>query len=53
MNRQWHQENPMPPKADFEQKVAWHQAHMEACGCRKPPAAVAKAIEEKNLPGAS
>ena len=51
MNRDWHKANPMPPRATFDQQVAWHREHMEACGGRQPPAKVAEAIEAARRPG--
>jgi hypothetical protein len=40
MNRDWHAANPMPKPATLEQRVAWHLAHAEACGCRDLPRTV-------------
>lgn len=40
----------MPDPATFEQRVEWHREHMEACGCRKPPAKVLEAIEADRRP---
>jgi hypothetical protein len=34
----------MPAKATFEQRVAWHREHTLACGCRRPPPAIAAAL---------
>ena len=34
MNAAWHRANPMPPRATLDQRIAWHLAHAEACGCR-------------------
>jgi hypothetical protein len=46
LNAEWHRAHPMPPKATFEQRVAWHREHMRHCGCRKPPADIAARLEE-------
>jgi hypothetical protein len=43
-NREWHRANKMPKNAGFEQRVAWHRAHLEHCGCRTAPPDIAKAI---------
>jgi hypothetical protein len=40
----WHRAHPMPEKATFEQRVAWHWEHVRACGCRKPPADIAAVL---------
>lgn len=41
MNREWHAAHPMPVRATFEQRVAWHREHAAECGCRRPPARIA------------
>ena len=35
----------MPQRATFDQRVAWHRAHAENCGCREMPKAVREALE--------
>ncbi|MCI0421782.1 MAG: M20 family metallopeptidase [Acidobacteria bacterium] len=37
MNTKWHQQNRMPRQATVEQRLAWHRAHQEHCGCRPAP----------------
>lgn len=39
----WHRHHPMPPRATLEQRIAWHQAHVHACGCRPMPASLVAA----------
>jgi hypothetical protein len=34
LNKNWHLQHPMPPKATFEQRVQWHLAHVKHCACR-------------------
>jgi hypothetical protein len=34
LNKTWHLQHPMPPKATFEQRVQWHLAHVKHCACR-------------------
>jgi hypothetical protein len=41
VNRDWHAAHPMPPRATWEQRVAWHREHAAACGCRQPPPDIA------------
>jgi hypothetical protein len=38
LNAEWHAAHKMPRNATPEQRVDWHVAHSEACGCRKPSA---------------
>lgn len=37
MNKEWHAENKMPPKATQEQRIAWHKEHQLHCACREAP----------------
>jgi len=54
MNKEWHRSHRMPHKATREQRVAWHRAHAEACGCREIPlsirADVLKLLESRRKP---
>lgn len=43
-NTAWHASNRMPPRATLEQRIGWHQAHAEHCGCRRMPENIRKAI---------
>jgi len=36
IDREWHADHRMPPKANEEQRGQWHSEHVEACGCRAP-----------------
>jgi hypothetical protein len=47
LNAEWHRAHPMPPKATFEQRVAWHREHARHCGCRKPPPDIAERLERE------
>jgi hypothetical protein len=44
INAAWHKANRMPKNATLDQRVAWHEAHLRECGCRKdlPPAVAAE-----------
>ena len=37
INKEWHRSHPMPPKATRAQRVVWHAAHKQSCGCREVP----------------
>jgi hypothetical protein len=47
MNPAWHAENPMPPRATLDQRVAWHVEHAKWCACRPVPATVRAAIDRQ------
>jgi hypothetical protein len=37
MNKLWHEQNKMPPKATLEQRIQWHTEHQRHCACREAP----------------
>jgi hypothetical protein len=49
LNNEWHEANPMPVKADLEQRFQWHVRHQKACGCRPMPALLKKQAEARGL----
>ncbi len=46
INKEWHRSNPMPPRASGEQRIKWHAAHAEACGCRSIPESIEPDVEK-------
>jgi len=44
MNREWHDQHPMPARASLAERVEWHREHAIACGCRTPPKDIADII---------
>ncbi|MWD27820.1 hypothetical protein E0K89_010070 [Aquicoccus sp. SCR17] len=46
LNAAWHEAHPMPKKPTTAERVAWHRAHAENCGCREMPPLIAKLIAE-------
>jgi hypothetical protein len=34
INQDWHMANKMPKNPTFEQRMKWHAAHAQYCGCR-------------------
>jgi len=40
MNKLWHANNQMPPRATLEQRIQWHEAHQKHCACRKVPKSI-------------
>jgi hypothetical protein len=47
LNREWHEQHRMPARATLDQRIAWHEAHANACGCRPMPASVVAALAER------
>ena len=47
LNADWHRAHPMPKHPTFEQHLEWHREHAKACGCRKPPPAIAALLREE------
>ena len=45
-NKSWHEENPMPRNATAQQRLDWHVAHAEACGCRPMPSSILQLLKE-------
>jgi hypothetical protein len=43
LNREWHRQNRMPPRATREQRIKWHAA---ACSCRPVPDAIKLDVEK-------
>jgi hypothetical protein len=43
MNKTWHAENKMPPKATLEQRIQWHREHQMHCACREVPRSLLQA----------
>ncbi len=37
LNKAWHAAHVMPRNPTREQRVEWHAAHEDACGCRPVP----------------
>jgi hypothetical protein len=42
MNKAWHSENRMPPKATLQQRIDWHREHRKHCACREVPKSLSK-----------
>jgi hypothetical protein len=45
MNKTWHTENKMPPKATLEQRIQWHKEHQKHCACREAPKSLLSRIK--------
>jgi hypothetical protein len=51
LNKAWHQENRMPPKATRAQRIQWHVAHAKNCSCREIPDSIRPEVEKLLKPG--
>jgi len=46
LNREWHRDNRMPPRATREQRIRWHVAHAKVCACRAIPDSIKAEVEK-------
>lgn len=46
LNREWHRDHRMPPRATREQRIKWHVAHAVACACRLIPDSIKVDVEK-------
>jgi hypothetical protein len=51
VNAKWHETHRMPRPATFEQRVKWHVAHANACGCRPIPRTVVAELKRRKSVG--
>lgn len=49
LNREWHAAHRLARAATLEQRLDWHLAHAEACGCRDMPLAIRQELETRGL----
>ena len=49
LNKAWHLQHRMPPKANFEQRVKWHLEHRKHCTCRPIPDKLIALMREKGI----
>lgn len=42
MNKLWHAQNKMPPRATLKQRIEWHKEHQKHCACREAPKSLSK-----------
>jgi hypothetical protein len=46
MNVKWHEQHVLPRRASLEERMTWHRAHQEQCGCRPIPARLREQMRE-------
>ncbi|MEO8590333.1 MAG: hypothetical protein ABI432_13245 [Flavobacteriales bacterium] len=49
LNKVWHLKHPLPPNANFEQRVKWHLAHAKHCACRGIPTKLAEEMKVRGI----
>ena len=49
INAVWHKVNRMPARATLDERVAWHLAHVKACGCRDLPASILAELKRQGI----
>jgi hypothetical protein len=47
VNKDWHRENRMPPKATLEQRLKWHVEHSKNCACRPMPQKITEELKKR------
>lgn len=50
MNKSWHDEHRLDPKAKLEERITWHVEHAKACGCRDMPESIKQELAARNIP---
>ena len=43
-NTAWHAAHRMPKHPTLAERVAWHQKHLQVCGCRPMPESIQRAL---------
>jgi len=49
LNKQWHEQHPMPQRPTMEQRIAWHLEHSKHCGCRDIPDTVKEEMDRRGI----
>lgn len=47
INREWHAAHPMSKHPSLDERIAWHLAHAENCGCREIPSKIREELERR------
>jgi hypothetical protein len=47
LNAEWHRAHRMPKNPTAKQRLEWHVAHAEACGCRELSAAMLRELRKR------
>ncbi len=49
INKEWHEQNRMPPKAPLEERLQWHLEHEKNCNCRPIPPKLRQEMIQRGL----
>ena len=49
INATWHQAHPMPKNPTVDQRIEWHLAHANACGCRAIDGKILEEIKRRGI----
>jgi len=49
INKDWHENNKMPPKASDDERIKWHIEHTKNCPCRPIPKGVIELMIKKGI----
>lgn len=49
INRVWHETHRLGPKANLDDRVAWHIEHAQLCGCREMPESIKAELAKRGI----
>jgi hypothetical protein len=49
INKEWHLSHLMPPNPTTDQRIEWHKAHAQHCGCREIPLNLRALMKEQGI----
>jgi hypothetical protein len=49
VNKAWHDKHTMPKNPTLEQRLQWHLAHAQHCGCRAIPPTVLAEMKKRGI----
>ncbi|MBS3060982.1 MAG: hypothetical protein J4215_00190 [Candidatus Diapherotrites archaeon] len=47
VNKEWHQSHRMPSNPSLDQRMAWHQEHVQNCSCAPIPEKLKQEIKNQ------
>lgn len=50
INREWHETHRLDPKAELDERIAWHIEHAQLCGCRDMPESIKAELAKRGIP---
>lgn len=50
INKEWHEQHPMPKNPTIDQRIEWHLQHLKHCHCRTDlPGTVEKEMNKRGI----